>query len=95
MTLDLIEIKPRLNIKKVIIITIAILLIIAIVFVSSFFGIRFYNNKLSIIEQKISQKSIPKHSLFSSDEVKKNEIVNRVANIYNSNYKRVFLTFDD
>ncbi len=70
MTLDLIEIKPRLNIKKVIIITIAILLIIAIVFVSSFFGIRFYNNKL-------------------------NEIVNRVANIYNSNYKRVFLTFDD
>ena len=49
MTLDLIEIKPRLNIKKVIIITIAILLIIAIVFVSSFFGIRFYNNKLSII----------------------------------------------
>lgn len=95
MTLDLIEIKPRLNIKKVILITISILLIIAIVAVSSFFGIRNYYNKLSIIEQKISQKSVPEHQLFYSDEVKKNEIVNRVANIYNSNYKRVFLTFDD
>lgn len=96
MTLDLIEIKPRLNIKKVILITISILLIIAIVAVSSFFGIRnYYYNKLSIIEQKISQKSVPEHKLFYSDEVKKNEIVNRVANIYNSNYKRVFLTFDD
>ena len=95
MTLDLIEIKPRLNIKKVILITISILLIIAIVDVSSFFGIRNYYNKLSIIEQKISQKSVPEHKLFYSDEVKKNEIVNRVANIYNSNYKRVFLTFDD
>ena len=94
MTLDLIEIKPRLNIKKVILITISILLIIAIVAVSSFFGIRNYYNKLSIIEQKISQKSVPEHK-FYSDEVKKNEIVNRVANIYNSNYKRVFLTFDD
>ncbi len=95
MTLDLIEIKPRLNIKKVIIITISIILIIVIVSVASFFGIRSYNNKLSIIEQKISQKSVPEHKLFYSDEVKKNEIVNRVANIYNSNYKRVFLTFDD
>ncbi len=95
MTLDLIEIKPRLNKKKVILITISILLIIAIVAVSSFFGIRNYYNKLSIIEQKISQKSVPEHKLFYSDEVKKNEIVNRVANIYNSNYKRVFLTFDD
>lgn len=95
MTLDLIEIKPRLNIKKVILITISILLIIAIVAVFSFFGIRNYYNKLSIIEQKISQKSVPEHKLFYSDEVKKNEIVNRVANIYNSNYKRVFLTFDD
>lgn len=95
MTLDLIEIKPRLNIKKVILITISILLIIAIVAVSSFFGIRNYYNKLSIIEQKISQKSVSEHKLFYSDEVKKNEIVNRVANIYNSNYKRVFLTFDD
>ena len=95
MTLDLIEIKPRLNIKKVILITISILLIIAIVAVSSFFGIRNYYHKLSIIEQKISQKSVPEHKLFYSDEVKKNEIVNRVANIYNSNYKRVFLTFDD
>ena len=45
MTLDLIEIKPRLNIKKVILITISILLIIAIVAVSSFFGIRNYYNK--------------------------------------------------
>lgn len=95
MTLDLIEIKPRLNIKKVIIITISIILIIVIVSVASFFGIRSYNNKLNIIEQKISQKSVPEHKLFYSDEVKKNEIVNRVANIYNSNYKRVFLTFDD
>lgn len=95
MTLDLIEIKPRLNIKKVIIITIAIILIIAIVAISSFFGIQSYNEKLSIIEQKISQKSIPVHKLFCSDELKKNEIVSRVTNIYSSNYKRVFLTFDD
>lgn len=95
MTLDLIEIKPRLNVKKVIIITIAIILIIAIVAISSFLGIQSYNEKISIIEQKIAQKSIPVHKLFYSDEVKKNEIVGRVTNIYNSDYKRVFLTFDD
>lgn len=95
MTLDLIEVKPRLNVKKVVIITIVLILIISLISTAIFFGVRQYNKNLSIIERDILAKNRPAHELFFSDNAKKNKIVDRVTHIYNSDYKRVFLTFDD
>ena len=95
MTLDLIEIKPRLNVKKVIIISIIALLIISLLCTSIFFGIYHHMKNVSIIENKIVNKSIPTHELYFSDNAKKNLIVDKVNHIYNSDYKRAFLTFDD
>lgn len=95
MTLDLIEVKPRLNVKKVVIITIVLILIISLISTAIFFGVRQYNKNLSIIERDILAKNRPAHELFYSDSAKQNKIVERVSHIYNSDYKRVFLTFDD
>lgn len=95
MTLDLIEVKPRLNVKKVVIITIVLILIISLISTAIFFGVRQYNKNLSIIERDILAKNRPAHELFYSDNAKQNKIVERVSHIYNSEYKRVFLTFDD
>lgn len=95
MTLDLIEVKPRLNVKKVVIITIVLILIIALISTAIFFGVRQYNKNLSIIERDILAKNRPAHELFYSDNAKQNKIVERVSHIYNSDYRRVFLTFDD
>ena len=95
MTLDLIEVKPRLNVKKVVIISIVSVLIIALLCTAIFFGIQHHIKNLSLIEHKIAAKSMPTHELFFSDDLKKNSIVDKVSHIYNSDYKRVFLTFDD
>lgn len=95
MTLDLIEVKPHLNVKKVVIITIVLILIISLMSTAIFFGVRHYNKNLSIIESDILVKNRPIHELFFSDNAKQNKIVERVSHIYNSDYKRVFLTFDD
>ena len=95
MTLDLIEVKPHLNVKKVVIITIVLILIISLISTAIFFGVRHYNKNLSIIESDILAKNKPTHELFILDNAKKNKIVERVSHIYNSDYKRVFLTFDD
>lgn len=95
MTLDLIEVKPRLNVKKVVIITIVLILIISLISTAIFFGVCQYNKNLSIIERDILAKNRPAHELFYSDNAKQNKIVERVSHIYNSDYKRVFLTFDD
>ena len=95
MTLDLIEVKPHLNVKKVVIITIVLILIISLISTAIFFGVRHYNKNLSIIESDILAKNKPTHELFFLDNAKKNKIVERVSHIYNSDYKRVFLTFDD
>ena len=95
MTLDLIEVKPRLNAKKVVIITIVLILIISLISTAIFFGVRQYNKNLSIIERDILAKNRPAHELFYSDNAKQNKIVERVSHIYNSDYRRVFLTFDD
>ena len=95
MTLDLIEVKPSLNVKKVVIITIVLILIISLISTAIFFGVRQYNKNLSIIERDILAKNRPAHELFYSDNAKQNKIVERVSHIYNSDYKRVFLTFDD
>ena len=95
MTLDLIEVKPRLNVKKIVIITIVLILIISLISTAIFFGVRQYNKNLSIIERDILAKNRPAHELFYSDNAKQNKIVERVSHIYNSDYRRVFLTFDD
>ena len=95
MTLDLIEVKPRLNVKKVVIITIVLILIISLISTAIFFGVRQYNKNLSIIERDILAKNRPAHELFYSDNAKQSKIVERVSHIYNSDYRRVFLTFDD
>ena len=95
MTLDLIEVKPRLNVKKEVIITIVLILIISLISTAIFFGVRQYNKNLSIIERDILAKNRPAHELFYSDNAKQNKIVERVSHIYNSDYRRVFLTFDD
>lgn len=95
MTLDLIEVKPHLNVKKVVIITIVLILIISLISTAIFFGVRQYNKNLSIIERDILAKNRPAHELFYSDNTKQNKIVERVSHIYNSDYRRVFLTFDD
>ena len=95
MTLDLIEVKPRLNAKKVVIITIVLILIISLISTAIFFGVCQYNKNLSIIERDILAKNRPAHELFYSDNAKQNKIVERVSHIYNSDYRRVFLTFDD
>ena len=95
MTLDLIEVKPRLNVKKVVIITIVLILIISLISTAIFFGVRQYNKNLSIIVSDILAKNRPAHELFYSDNAKQNKIVERVSHIYNSDYRRVFLTFDD
>lgn len=95
MTLDLIEVKPRLNVKKVLVIAIVLILIISLMFTAIFFGVRHYNKNLSIIESEILAKNRPIHELFFSDDAKKNKIIEQVSHIYHSDYKRVFLTFDD
>ena len=95
MILDLIEVKPRLNVEKVVIITIVLILIISLISTAIFFGVRQYNKNLSIIERDILAKNRPAHELFYSDNAKQNKIVERVSHIYNSDYRRVFLTFDD
>ena len=84
-----------LNVKKVVIITIVLILIISLISTAIFFGVRQYNKNLSIIERDILAKNRPAHELFYSDNAKQNKIVERVSHIYNSDYRRVFLTFDD
>lgn len=68
---------------------------ISLISTAIFFGVRQYNKNLSIIESDILAKNKPTHELFFLDNAKKNKIVERVSHIYNSDYKRVFLTFDD
>lgn len=81
--------------KKVVIITIVLILIISLISTAIFFGVCQYNKNLSIIERDILAKNRPAHELFYSDNAKQNKIVERVSHIYNSDYRRVFLTFDD
>ena len=95
MPLDLVEIKAKLNVKKVIIISLISIVLIAGIFVITYFGVKEYGEHLANVETKITAKAKPIHELFYSDNLKKNVIVNRVNNIYKSEYKRVFLTFDD
>ena len=76
-------------------ITIVLILIISLISTAIFFGVRQYNKNLSIIERDILAKNRPAHELFYSDNAKQNKIVERVSHIYNSDYRRVFLTFDD
>jgi peptidoglycan/xylan/chitin deacetylase (PgdA/CDA1 family) len=100
--LDLVEITPRkLNIKKIIITVIIIILIIAMCVL----GVIAYkktkkdklNNTENIIESKIMQKEKAYTHVIEFEEPKKQtqDIREQISNIYHSDTKRVFLTFDD
>lgn len=102
MMLDLVEITPRkLNIKKIIITVIIIILIIAMCVL----GVIAYkktkkdklNNTENIIESKIMQKEKAYAHVIEFEEPKKQtqDIREKISNIYHSDTKRVFLTFDD
>lgn len=102
MMLDLVEITPRkLNIKKIIITVIIIILIITMCVL----GIIAYkktkkdklNNTENIIESKIMQKEKAYAHMVEFEEPKKQtqDIREQISNIYHSDTKRVFLTFDD
>ena len=102
MMLDLVEITPRkLNIKKIIITVIIIILIIAMCVL----GVIAYkktkkdklNNTENIIESKIMQKEKAYAHMVEFEEPKKQtqDIREQISNIYHSDTKRVFLTFDD
>ena len=102
MMLDLVEITPRkLNIKKIIITVIIIILIITMCVL----GVIAYkktkkdklNNTENIIESKIMQKEKAYAHMVEFEEPKKQtqDIREQISNIYHSDTKRVFLTFDD
>lgn len=102
MMLDLVEITPRkLNIKKIIITVMIIILIIAMCVL----GVIAYkktkkdklNNTENIIESKIMQKEKAYTHVIEFEEPKKQtqDIREQISNIYHSDTKRVFLTFDD
>ncbi len=102
MMLDLVEITPRkLNIKKIIITVIIIILIVTICIL----GVIAYkktkkdklNNTENIIESKIMQKEKAYAHVVEFEEPKKQtqDIREQIINIYHSDTKRVFLTFDD
>lgn len=102
MMLDLVEITPRkLNIKKIIITVIIIILIITMCVL----GVIAYkktkkdklNNTENIIESKIMQKEKAYTHVIEFEEPKKQtqDIREQISNIYHSDTKRVFLTFDD
>lgn len=95
MILDLIEIKPKLNVKKVVIVSIIIVLLLALVGVLTTFAIINYIELNEVKEEQILQLTKPTHKVYLTEEDKKNNIVTKVDKIYNSDYKRVFLTFDD
>ena len=95
MILDLIEIKPKLNVKKVVIVSIIIVLLLALVGVLTAFAIINYIELNKVKEEQILQLTKPTHEVYLTEEDKKNNIVPKVDKIYNSDCKRVFLTFDD
>ena len=102
MMLDLVEVTPRkLNTKKIIITVIIIILIVALCIL----GVIAYKhikkekliNKENIIESKIMQKEKAYAHVVEFEEPKKQtqDIREQIINIYHSDTKRVFLTFDD
>lgn len=95
MILDLIEIKPKLNVKKVVIVSIIAILLLAIVGVLTAFAIINHIKYKEAKEEQIVHLTKPIHKVYITEKDKKENIVTKVNKIYNSDYKRVFLTFDD
>ena len=95
MILDLIEVKPKLNIKKVILVSIIGIILLAIIGTIITFAIINHNNLKKLKEEQIAQREKITHKVYITDEDKKNNIVKKVEKIFDSDYKRVFLTFDD
>ena len=98
MILDLVEITPKkLNIKKVIICSIIIILVIGIIVFFIFNKEMLKKEKISEKEQTMVSKNIPiAHKIEYKTKLKQTrDIREQINNIYKSEEKRVFLTFDD
>lgn len=78
MILDLIEIKPKLNVKKVVIVSIIIVLLLALVGVLTAFAIINYIELNKVKEEQILQLTKPTHKVYLTEEDKKNNIVPKV-----------------
>ena len=100
MVLDLVKVEPKKVEMKLILIILAILLLLIIIGICSFFIVK---NQIQIRKQNIQteQKIIEKQNAYTHynmirPTIKQTQnIIEQVNSIYNSDEKRVFLTFDD
>ena len=96
MILDLVEVKPKLNRIKLIIVFIVALLIVVM---SIFAGIKLVNSHQRNQKDKENQMlaKVPYQHIvkFPVEDVMNEEVKQAIRTIYHSEEKRVFLTFDD
>ena len=96
MILDLVEVKPKLNRVKLIIVVIVALLIVV---VSTFAGIKLVKSHQENEEikesQMLSRVEYPHTVTFPVEDVMNDEVKQAIKSIYHAEEKRVFLTFDD
>lgn len=88
-------IKKKLNIKKTILFTLITIAVVAIVIIAIFFSVKHINGSKNI--NAILKKDVPiQHVAKYKEKIKQTQdIREQIANIYHSDEKRVFLTFDD
>lgn len=98
MVLDLIEVTPKkLNIKKVIIAILILLIIIGLIVVAIINKEKFLIKESKEDEEKIKSKQIAYiHKVKFKPKIKQTQsMIEQINSIYESEEKRVFLTFDD
>ena len=105
---ELIEVKPKLNKKKVFLLILIVLIIIGLSIYSAIKTAEYQNEKQMEIEQakieeeqrKIEEERIAEEARKEAEKLKNanaftEEQMQAIENIYGSEEKRVFLTFDD
>lgn len=98
MVLDLIEVTPKkINKKKVIITILVLLIIIGLIVVGIINKEKFLRKESKEDEEKIISKQVAyTHQVKFKPKIKQTQsIIEQVNSIYDSDEKRVFLTFDD
>lgn len=107
MIYGLIEVKPKMNKKKIIATVIIILVIITAIALAIFYSIHKNNPSLSQENTNIIQEEVVSSQISNKDKKQKHtvkvnflpvyseEAKNRLNNIYHSGEKAVYLTFDD
>lgn len=94
MNYDLIVVKEKWYKTKIFKISVVLLVIVILLSVTAFLVLK--NNSNNIENSKIAEKEISKHQYnFSRNINITEETKSRIENIYSSDEKRVFLTFDD